>query len=47
MMIVMTIAPIIAPTLGARALRWMNWEAIFVVLSLYWNYLLFMCAFLF
>lgn len=33
MMIVMTIAPIIAPTLGAWVLRWMNWEAIFVVLT--------------
>lgn len=33
MMIVMTIAPIIAPTLGAWLLRWMNWEAIFVVLT--------------
>ncbi|MFB0983717.1 MAG: Bcr/CflA family efflux MFS transporter, partial [Acinetobacter towneri] len=33
MMIVMTIAPIIAPTLGAWVLRWMNWQAIFVVLT--------------
>lgn len=33
MMIVMTIAPIIAPTLGAWVLQWMNWQAIFAVLA--------------
>ena len=33
MMIVMTIAPIIAPTLAAWVLQWMNWQAIFAVLA--------------
>lgn len=33
MMIVMTIAPIIAPTIGAWVLQWTNWQAIFAVLA--------------
>ncbi|MDM1486503.1 multidrug effflux MFS transporter [Acinetobacter towneri] len=33
MMIVMTLAPIIAPTLGAWVLQWMNWQTIFAVLA--------------